>query len=213
MSLSSRIDVNMTTTRISGPSKVRMSRGKRLVHAAVTSSARPRREAAGVRGAHRHPDLLERAPVVRRALVAEEPAAVRLLEREVHLQPSPVGAAGIGPAALVAVDAEPGPEIRWVVRAPPRSVCDVPPTPLQPPQPPERASGERASGKRARDVRRRAAAHDRQPVPRTAAEAPDVAPPGGCRPQFPARGSRLGLGRGDRGAGAWRGAWTAFAVL
>src|SRR5437763_3865752 len=143
MSLSSRIDVNMTTTRISGPSKVQVSRGKRLVHAAVTSSARPRREAAGVRGAHRHPDLLERAPVVRRALVAQEPAAVRLLERDVHLQPAPVGAAGIGPSALVAVDAEPGPEIGWVVREPARSVCNVPPAPTQPAHVPEPTTAER----------------------------------------------------------------------
>src|SRR3954470_12297387 len=141
MSLSSLNDVNMTTTRISGPSKCRLA-GKTLVHAAITSSVRPRREPAGPRCAHRDPDLLERAPVIRRAFVAKEPAAVRLLEREVHLEPAPVGAAGIGPAALVLVDAQPGPEIRWVARAPPRSVCDVPPAPLEPPQPLERASGE-----------------------------------------------------------------------
>ena len=38
---------------------------------------RPRREAADVRGAHGDPDLLERAPAIRRSLVTEEPAAVR----------------------------------------------------------------------------------------------------------------------------------------
>src|SRR5262249_26971539 len=115
--------------RAAGPSKYRKSRGKTLVQAAVTCRVRPRRIAAGVRGAHRDPDLLECAPVIRGSLVAEEPAAVGLLEREVHLEPAPVRAAGIGPAALVPVDAQPVPEARRVLRVPPRLVCAVLPAP------------------------------------------------------------------------------------
>src|SRR5438034_3088767 len=156
--------------------------GKALVQTAVTRRARPRRVAAYARCAHRDPDLLERAPVIRRALVAEEPAAVGALEREIHLEAAPVRAARIGPAALVAVDAEPAPKRGWVIRTPPGPVRAVPPVAGDLPEPSERVDGERA-----RDARRRATLHDRLPVPRIRAETADVVPPGGCLPHLPAR--------------------------
>src|SRR5512133_3934779 len=137
MSLSSLNDAKMTTARSHGPSNIRVSREKALVRAAVTRCVRPRRKAPRARRAHRDPDLLERAPVIRRALVTEEPAAVRLLEREVHLEAAPVRAAGIGPAALVAVNAEQGLVIRGVRRVPPRAVRAVPPAPNELPEPRE----------------------------------------------------------------------------
>src|SRR6476661_6147228 len=127
----------MTTARSHGPSKCLTSREKELVRAAVTRRVRPGGKAPRARRAYPDPDLLERAPVIRRALVAKEPAAVRLLEREVHLEAAPVRAAGIGPAALVVVDAVPGPHVRWVRRLPPRAVCAVPPAPDELPEPPE----------------------------------------------------------------------------
>src|SRR4029077_12594739 len=117
MSCQGQIDGKMTTTRISGPSKRMVERKNALVRAAVACGIRPRGEAAGVRGAHGDPDLLERAPVIRRALVAEEPAAVGALERVIHLEAAPVRAAGIRPASFVAVDAHPVPELGRVVRA------------------------------------------------------------------------------------------------
>src|SRR6266568_2420624 len=58
------------------------------------------------------PDLLERRPVIRRALVEVEPRAVGALEAEVHLQAAVVRGTRIGPAPLVAVDAEPLPQMR-----------------------------------------------------------------------------------------------------
>jgi len=184
----------MTTTRSHGPSNVRVSREKALVRAAVTRRVRPWRKTPCARRAHADPDLLERAPVIRRALVVEEPAAVRLLEREVHLEAAPVRAPGIGPAALVVVDAIPGPQVRRVRRVPPSAVRAVPPAPDKLPEPPERACG-----RRARDVGR-VPAHHRQPVLRVRAETADVAPPDGCRPQFPARRPLPGLSRaGGRG--------------
>ena len=54
------------------------------------------------------PDLLERRPVVRRALAAEQLAPVGALERDVHLQPAVVRRVRVVPGALVAVDAHPG---------------------------------------------------------------------------------------------------------
>src|SRR6476620_2610415 len=136
----------MTTARSHGPSKCLTSRE---VRAAVARRVRPGGKAPCARRAYTNPDLLERAPVIRRALVAEEPAAVRLLEREVHLEAAPVRAAGIGPAALVVVDAIPGPQVRRVRRVPPRAVRAVPPAPDELPEPPEGACR-----RRARDVGR-----------------------------------------------------------
>src|SRR5436190_4401533 len=134
------------------------SREKALVRAAVTRRVRPRRKATRACRAYRDPDLLERAPVIRRAFVTEQPATVGLLEREVHLQAAPVGATRIGPAALVVVDASPSPQVRWVRRVPPRAVRAVPPAPDDLPEP-----RERARGRRARDVGR-VPVHHRQPV-------------------------------------------------
>src|SRR5215471_6107970 len=109
-------------------------------------------------GANRRPDLLERAPVIRRALVAEEPAAVGLLEPDVHLEPAVVGSARIRPTALVAVDAEPVAEI-WRVRRPqPRPMGAVPPAPFCSEEPRYRACSERA-----RHVPGWTPAHHRQP--------------------------------------------------
>src|SRR6476646_11052133 len=157
----------MTTARSHGPSKCLTSREKELVRAAVTRCARPGGKAPRARRAYPDPDLLERAPVIRRALVVEKPAAVRLLEREVHLEAAPVRAPGIGPAALVVVDAIPGPQVRRVRRVPPSAVRAVPPAPDKLPEPPERACG-----RRARDVGR-VSAHHRQPVLRVRAETAD----------------------------------------
>src|SRR5256885_1781355 len=93
MSLSSQHDVKMTTARVSGPSKGVTEPKIDLQHAAVLRRVRPRREAATARGTDRDPDLLEWAPVVGGALVLQQPAAVRLLETEIHLEAAPVRAA------------------------------------------------------------------------------------------------------------------------
>src|SRR5579862_2456230 len=124
-------DVKMTTARISGPSKRMVERENGSVQAAITGRIRPRRETAGVRGTHGDPDLLERAPVVGGAQVTQQPAAVRLLEGEIHLEAAPVGAAGIHPASLVAVDAHPVPELGRVLRVPPRRVRSMSPAPCE----------------------------------------------------------------------------------
>src|SRR5215467_4228525 len=156
--------------------------GETLIQTAVTRRVRPRRVTAGVRGSHRDPDLLEWAPVIGRSLVVEEPGAVGLLEGEVHLEPAPVRAAGIGPAALVTVDAEPVREARRMVRVPPRLMRTVLPAPGDALEPRERPIGERARG-----ARRRAAEHHRLPVPHVRLRAANVASPTGCSPQFPTR--------------------------
>ena len=69
------------------------------------------------------PDLLERSPVVGRALAAQELPPVRPLEAEVHLEPAVVGRIRIVPAALVAVDAEPRRTMRRMTGAPQRADC------------------------------------------------------------------------------------------
>src|SRR4029079_5057599 len=111
--------------------EIPQEQGKVLVRAAATCRVRPRGEAPRTRRAHRNPDLLERAPVIRSALVAEEPAAVGLLEREIHLEPAPVRAARIGPAALVGGYAQPGREIGRVFRLPPRAMRATVPAPFE----------------------------------------------------------------------------------
>src|SRR3954453_15490646 len=61
----------------------------------------------------RRPDLLERRPPVGGALPADEPGRVGPLEAEVHLEPPVVAVAGVRPpAALEAVDADPGRKMR-----------------------------------------------------------------------------------------------------
>src|SRR4051812_25745678 len=83
-------------------------------------SIRPGPETPASEGSFRRPDLLERRPVVGRALVPEEPGSVMALERDAHLQAAPVGVAGVRPAPLVAVDAEPIPQVRRVLGPNPR---------------------------------------------------------------------------------------------
>src|SRR5437764_8837415 len=90
---------------------------------------RPRPETPALARLLRRPDLLERGPVVGRSLQSIEPAPVSLLEREAHLEPAPVRRAGVAPASLVAVDAEPVAQVRRAKRAP---VCRPgPPLPEQ----------------------------------------------------------------------------------
>src|SRR4051812_36141379 len=88
--------------------------------AAVPRRVRPGIETPARGRLFRDPDLLERRPVVGRPLRPEQPAAVRGLEPVVHLQPAPEGCAGIGPAALEAVDAHERRVVRRVLRLPPR---------------------------------------------------------------------------------------------
>src|SRR5207237_8431998 len=80
----------------------------RLQRAAEPRRRRPRAEAeAAPAGLLRHPDLLERRPVVGGALQAVEPPSVVELERDVHLEAAVVRGASVAPRGLVAVDAEP----------------------------------------------------------------------------------------------------------
>src|SRR3954454_9082028 len=65
-----------------------------------------------------HPDLLERRPVVGRALRPKERPAVGRLEPDVHLQPAVIRAAAVSPAALVVVDAEGLIQVRRPLRPP-----------------------------------------------------------------------------------------------
>src|SRR5438477_13035968 len=116
---------------LAGRQKRHEQEKKGLCHAAVARRVRPRREAAHAPGADGNPDLLERAPVVRRPLVAEEPASVGRLEGEVHLQAAPIGRAGIRPAPLVVMDADPSAQLGWMVRAPPGPVLPAMPAPRE----------------------------------------------------------------------------------
>src|SRR6476646_9549451 len=140
MSLSSLNDVKLTTARIGGPSKG-VTEPKLLEHAAVLRRVRPRREASTARGTDGDPDLLECAPVVGGALVSQQPAAVPLLEAEVHLEAAPVRAARVRPAPLVVVDAEPRVELRRMVRSPPGRVFALSPGVREPAEPCDRAQG------------------------------------------------------------------------
>src|SRR4051812_5291077 len=105
MSLSSRYAVKATACTASD-------------QAAVPRRIRPGIETPALRRLFRHPDLLERRPVVGRALRPKERPAVGGLEADVHLQAAVVRAAAVGPAALVAVDAEELPEMRRSLRLP-----------------------------------------------------------------------------------------------
>lgn len=214
MSLSSRNDVKMTTARVSGPSKEHGQAKKTLTHAAVIRGIRPRREAPSVRGTHGNPDLLERAPVVGGALVLEEPAPVRRLERKVHLEAAPVRAARVRPAPLIVMDAEPRVEPRRMVCPPPDRVLSPAPCVREVSEPWERAR-RGACGEHAHDAGGRAAADHRQPTPGAGPEASNVAVPvGDCsQPRTPAghAGRRRGDGRGRRRCRARR-ALTLFAA-
>src|SRR3954453_4249033 len=80
---------------------------------AVPRCVRPGPETPALGGFLRRPDLLERRPPVGGALPADEPGRVGALEAEVHLEPAVVAVAGVRPpAALEAVDAEPGRQMR-----------------------------------------------------------------------------------------------------
>src|SRR3954451_13791823 len=84
---------------------------KTTADVASDKAAEPRRVGPGIetpapRRLFCHPDLLERRPVVGRALRPKERPAVGCLEPEIHLQTAVVGAAPVRPAALVVVDAE-----------------------------------------------------------------------------------------------------------
>src|ERR1035437_4851524 len=83
---------------------------------AVPRSVRPGPETPALERLLRRPDLLERAPVVGRALAPEEPAAVALLEGPIQRQAAVEGRAGIRPAPLEVVDAEELVQVRRVLR-------------------------------------------------------------------------------------------------
>src|SRR5262245_24508377 len=89
-----------------------------LEQAADAARVRPRIEAAaGAERPLRDPHLLERRPVVRRALPAQEIRAVALLERQIHLQAAVVRTACIPPRALVALETAPRGGVGRVLRA------------------------------------------------------------------------------------------------
>src|SRR6185436_16350923 len=69
-------------------------------------------------GALRDPHLLEGRPAVRETLAQEEARRVRPHEAAVHLQATPVRVAGVAPAALEVVDAEPAALVRRMRREP-----------------------------------------------------------------------------------------------
>src|SRR5205823_7841638 len=97
----------------------RSGRDPGLEHPAEPSRVRPRPEAAtGRASALGCPDLLERRPVIGRALAQVEGAPVPQLEADVHLEPAVVRPAAVRPRRLVAVDAEPGRVVRRVDGAP-----------------------------------------------------------------------------------------------
>ena len=163
----------MMTARCHGPSSQCWSQKTLLVHAAVVRSAWPGREAAQAPCAHRGPDLLEWAPVVRRPPVAGEPAAVGRLEGEVHLQAAVVGAVRIGPASLVAVDAGPSLQLGRVVGSPPGCMLTAAPQASEVREPRERAGRRSARGARPR----RAAVDHGQPAPRPCTGLTDLTRP------------------------------------
>src|SRR5919197_4549990 len=91
-------------------------RDVRLYQAAGPRRVRPRVEAEpGPVRPLRDPDLLERRPAVRRPLRPQQLSAVAAHEAPVHLGAAVLRRAPVPPAALVAVDAEPGTEVRWAV--------------------------------------------------------------------------------------------------
>jgi hypothetical protein len=125
--------------------------------------------------------------MVRGALVPQEPAAIGGLEREIHLQATPVRAARVAPASLVAVNAEPGLEVRRMVGPPPGGVLPVPPFPRQLPEPRDRVRGQRT-----RSASGRPTVDHGQPAPRAGPEAPDMAAPVRDSPRVRIARGRLG---------------------
>src|SRR5207248_11361471 len=93
------------------------SHGLSLNQSAIARRIRLREEpaSAAIR-LLRHPDLLERRPVVGSALAEQESAAVRPLQGEVHLRPAVVRGAAVVPRAFVVVDAEEGRLVRRMSR-------------------------------------------------------------------------------------------------
>src|SRR5436190_7345554 len=84
--------------------------------AADPRSARPGIEPPAPGGFFGDPDLLERRPVVGRPFRAQQPAAVALLEAEVHLEPAEVRASAVRPARLVPMDTKPRCQVRRAMR-------------------------------------------------------------------------------------------------
>src|SRR5205814_381328 len=123
-------------------------------------SVRPGPETPAPERFLRRPDLLERRPAVGRSLVPEEPAAVRPLEAQVHLEPAVVRPAAVRPGGLVAVDAEK----RVQMRRMPRLAVLARRPPL--PEPDGRFHGRDAHpGEDATRSRRLRPAHDLLPTP------------------------------------------------
>src|SRR6266540_3371959 len=88
--------------------------------AAVPRGVRPGPETPALVRFLRRPHLLERRPVIGRALRPEEAPAECPLEADVHLEPAVVGAAAVPPTRLEAVDAKKCRPVRRVGRPPPR---------------------------------------------------------------------------------------------
>src|SRR5919201_2276462 len=85
-----------------------------LQKAAGPRRVRPRGEAAAAcKRPLGGPDLLQRRPVVGRALRPQQPAGVELLELNVHLEAAEEAVPGMcAPRPLVAMDTEPGAQVR-----------------------------------------------------------------------------------------------------
>src|SRR5581483_10141817 len=95
----------------------------------------------------------------------------------IHLEAAPVRTAGVAPAPLVPVDAEPVPQLRRVLRVPPGAMRTVTPAVHELAE-----SRRRTRGEGTRDVPGRPAGDHRQPVPGVRAEMPDVPTPHRNRP-------------------------------
>src|SRR6266536_784812 len=100
--------------------------------AAVSSRVWPWPKTTCFESPLRDPHLLERRPVLGGAFCTQQSGAVGLLELAVHLQPAVVGCIGVGPAGLVAVNAEPLVLVRRVQRLPLRTQCAAEPEPHHP---------------------------------------------------------------------------------
>src|SRR5665647_2123629 len=150
---------------------------KPLEQAAEPRGVRPGPETPARERFLRRPDLLERRPVVGRSLAGVEPAAVALLEAEVHLEPAVVRRAGVRPAGLVVVDAEELAQMGRVLGASVRLRRPLPPLlgcPLD--------GGRSELGEPASAGRRQWSAHQALPVPGLLLKARDLAAVVGERP-------------------------------